>query len=109
MDANIIGDSFIISIKNRETDTELCKARYFVQGHLYQDLTRLVHPASALRQSPSRPLAAITAIFGFLVCSQDVNQAYLQSSGQVLHDVYLKPPKELNLAGKQLFKLLKPL
>lgn len=52
---------------------------------------------------------ALAAIFGFRIWSQDVTQAYLQSAGTLLRDVYVKPPKEFHLAPNQLLNLLKPL
>lgn len=49
------------------------------------------------------------AIFSFRLWSQDVTQTYLQSAGKFLRDVYVKPPKELQLAPNQLLKLIQPL
>ena len=45
----------------------------------------------------------------FDIWTQDVNQAYLQSTEKLLRKVYLKPPKELNLPSDEVLELLKPL
>lgn len=106
--ANILGGRFVHAIKNLNTEEEVHKARFVVQGHT--DLKNLlVHHSTNLRQNSIRVLVAIAAIFGFGLWSQDVSQAYLQSADKLMRDVYVKPTKEFHLASNQLLKILKPL
>lgn len=62
-----------------------------------------------MRQSSTRLLVAIAAIFGFRVRSHDVRQAYLQSAQKLMRKVYLKPSKEFEMSENELLELLKPL
>lgn len=48
--ANILGGRFVLSIKSKDTDIELYKARYGVQGHSGKEVHQLVDPATTLRQ-----------------------------------------------------------
>jgi hypothetical protein len=54
-------------------------------------------------------LVALAAILGFTIWSEDVTQAFVQSSGQLLRDVFVDPPPEMNLEPDLVLKLHKPL
>lgn len=108
-DANVLGCRIVLTIKIKDTDQELYKARLVAQGHRDREKHKLVHPSTTLRHSSIRLLTAIAEMFGFRVWSQDVTQAYLQSADKVMRDVYLKPSKEFKLDKNRLLKLLKPL
>lgn len=107
--ANILGGRFVLSIKNKDTNEEIYKARYVVQGHKDIEKHMLVHSSSNLKQSSIRILLSIAALFGFHIWSQDVSQAYLQSAERLMRDIYVKPSKEFRLPKDTLLKLLKPL
>ena len=98
-----------MAIKNVETDSPVFKARFFVQGHKDNDKEYLVHNSTNLRQYSTRIVAFIASINGFDIWTQDVTQAYLQSTEKLLRKVYLKPPKELNLSSDEVLEPLKPL
>jgi hypothetical protein len=67
------------------------------------------HHNATARQQSTRLLICLAAIFGFRVCTHDVQQAYLQSAENLLRDVYLNPPAVLNLSSGTMLKLLRRL
>ena len=69
----------------------------------------IVHSATNLRSASVRLITAIAAIFGLRIWSQDISQAYLQFTEELLRDVYVRPTKEFKLDEGQLLKLIKPL
>jgi hypothetical protein len=99
----------VLTIKNIGTDEEVHKARYVVQGHKDRDKKFLVHNSTTVRQSSTRLLVSLAATLGFRIWSQDVKQAYLQSSEKLMRKVYLKPSKEFGLPQNALLELHKPL
>jgi Reverse transcriptase (RNA-dependent DNA polymerase) len=107
--ANILNGRFVFIIKDVGTEKEIYKARYVVQGHRDKEKTSMVHHNTTATQQSTRLLIGLAAIFGFRVCTHDVQQAYLQSAENLLRDVYLKPPAVLNLSSDTMLKLLRPL
>jgi Reverse transcriptase (RNA-dependent DNA polymerase) len=108
-DANILNGRFVLTIKNANSDDEICKARYVVQGHKDREKSLLVHNSTTVRQSSTRLIMTLAATFGFRIWSQDVKQAYLQSSDNLMRQVFLRPSKEFELPPGKLLKLQKPL
>lgn len=54
-------------------------------------------------------ILSIAAIFGLNIYSDDVQQAYLQSTEQFVRHVYLKPNASVRMPAGTVLKLLKPL
>lgn len=104
-----MGGRFVLTIKNNNTEQVLYNARFVVQGHTDDEKHLLVHNPLTLRQQSIKRLVAITALFGFLIWSQDIAQAYLQSAECVQREVFVKELEELHLKSNQLLMLLKPL
>lgn len=79
-DANIIGERCFLSIKNKDLDKEVNKAKYIVQGHKDIEKGVLVHNSANVKMTSIRILLTLAAIFSLKIWSRDVSQAYLQSS-----------------------------
>jgi Reverse transcriptase (RNA-dependent DNA polymerase) len=107
--ANILNGRYVITIKDIGTEREFHKARYVVQGHRDKEKTSIVHQNTTAKQKSTRILPGLAAIFGFLLCTHDVQQAYLQLAESLLRHVYLNPHAVLNLRSDQVLKLLRPL
>ena len=107
--ANVLGGRFVLTVKNSNTDDEVHKARFVVQGHTDNEMNLLVHNSTNLRQGSISVLVAIAAVFGFRLWSQDVSQAYLQSAYKLMREVFVKPTKQFRLPPGRLLRLLKPL
>jgi Reverse transcriptase (RNA-dependent DNA polymerase) len=99
---------FVLVIKNRETDQEVYKARYVVQGFLDPLKQRAAHNSPNLRQDTSRLVLALASICGFEVWTLDVNQASLQAANENMRDIFLQPPTEMELSPDKFLKLMKP-
>jgi hypothetical protein len=54
-------------------------------------------------------LIALAAIMGFTIWWEDVTQALVQSLGEMLRDMFVETPKELEVDSDLVLKLLKPL
>lgn len=96
-DADTLGGRFVLAIKNVKTKYELYKARFVVQAHTDVEKNILVNNSTNPRQRSVRVLIAISAVFGFLLWSQAVLHACLQSAETLMRDVYVKPTREFNL------------
>ncbi len=51
----------------------------------------------------------MAAIMGFDVRTEGISQAYLQSSSELLPEVYLKPNRQIKIPAGYKLKLLRPL
>lgn len=107
--ANVLGGRFVLTIKNKDTDNEIFKARFVVQGHLDKEKELLVHTSSTVSQQATRLLVSLATIMGFRLWSEDINLAYIQGAEQILRKVYVKGKPEFQLKANQLLEILRPL
>jgi hypothetical protein len=75
--APVMKGRFVLVIKNGDTDQEVYKARYVVQGFLDPLKQRAVHNLPNLTQDTSRLVLALASICGFEVWTLDISQAFL--------------------------------
>lgn len=107
--ANVLGGRFLLTIKHKDTDKEMFKARFVVQGHLDREKAFLVHASTTASQQAIRLLVSLATIFGFRLWSEDMTLAYIQGAERILRKVYLKGKPEFQLAPNQLLEILRPL
>jgi hypothetical protein len=73
----------------------------------------IVHDTATLSQRGTRLLFALAAIFGWKAWTEDVRQAYIQTTGRLLRDVYItslnRAENELRLKPNEALRLLRPL
>jgi hypothetical protein len=111
--SNTLGGRYVLGLKDPGTDKERWKARFVVQGH--KDLMKhaIVHDTATLSQRGARMIFAMAAIFGWKVWTEDVRQAYIQTTGRLVRDVFLTnlhgAEAELNLKPHEALRLLRPL
>lgn len=108
-DANVLGGRFVLTIKNKDTDHELFKARFVVQGHLDREKELLVHASTTVSQQAVKLLLSLATIFGFRLWSEDMTLAYIQGAKNIMRKVYLKGELEFQPSDAQLLKILRPL
>lgn len=107
--ANILGGRFVLTIKHKNTDQEIFKARFVVQGHLDREKELLVHASTTVGQQAIRLLVSLATIFGFKLWSEDMTLAYIQGADKILRKVYLRGKPEFQLASNELLEILRPL
>lgn len=107
-DENIIGCRFSVCIKNAETNFPLYKACFIAQGHMDKEKGSMVHHTTILHQSLIRMIFALAVIVGFNLWSTDSSQTYIQAASNLMHDIYIRPSEELQLALNQPSKLPRP-
>jgi hypothetical protein len=92
--APVMKGRFVLVIKNRETDQEVYKARYVVQGFLDPLKQRTVQNSPNLRQDTSRLVLALASICGFELMTLGISQALLQAANENMRDIFLQPPEK---------------
>lgn len=104
--ANVLGGRFVLTIKQKNTDQELFKARFVVQGHLDREKELLVHASTTVSQQAVNMLLSLDPIFGFRLRSEYITLAYIQGASKIMGQVYLKWKPEFQLTDDQLLEIL---
>jgi hypothetical protein len=52
---------------------------------------------------------ALASICGFELWTLDISQAFLQAANENMRDIFLQPPKEMELSSDEFLKQMKPL
>ncbi len=63
--ANVNTGSFVVTIKDVETENPIFKARFMAHGNRDSERDQLVHDSTTARQISVRLLIAMAAIMGF--------------------------------------------
>lgn len=71
---------FVLALMNEDSGKEVFKAPFVVWGHRDKNKDILIYESSTVKQSSTRLLIAVAAIFRFNVWSHDLRQADLLSS-----------------------------
>ena len=77
-------------------------------GHKDRHKRSVVHSAITIKQYSIRLLTALETIFGFNLWSIDINQAYLQSAGNLKRKIFVQL-EILELDRDILLQVVKPL
>jgi Reverse transcriptase (RNA-dependent DNA polymerase) len=100
---------FVKSFIHTETHNPVQKARIVVQSAFDPQKRFLITHAPTVHRLSPRLLCAIAASKGFKVWTLDVTQAFLQSDEPLMRDVYVVPPKEMNLPAEEIWRIQKPI
>ncbi len=94
-DANMITGSFVLTIKDVETNTPTFKERFVAHSNRDAEKNQLVHDSTTARQSSVRLLVDLASVMDFDVWTDEISQAYLHSASSLLREIYLRPNQQL--------------
>lgn len=89
--ANILGEKFLLGVKNYVKDNKMAKVRFIIQGHKDKDIDFVVHIMPTVQHRSMRVIILFTANECFPVLSNNINQVYLQNDTLLQRDVNLQP------------------
>ena len=111
-EASLLGCRFVLTLKGSGISEEKPRARYVVQEHKDAEKALLVHNLPTMQQRSIRVSVSLAAVKGFMIFSDDVSQAYLQSDEQLNREVYMKPKQVdmpfFSITKDKLLKVLRP-
>ncbi len=81
---NILGSRLEPAVKDGHSAEERSKARLVISGHVDKDKARVVHASPTCTRTRLVLVLAFASVIGFNVWTQDIAQAYLESSTKFL-------------------------
>lgn len=106
-DANIFRSRFVLAIEYIDTDNPVLKARLIAQEHRNKHKNVLLPNSPTVLQSSIKMITSTTAPKKFKIWINDVTQAYLQSTENLLRNIYLHPIPDLTISSDELLLLLR--
>jgi hypothetical protein len=108
--ARIFNSRFVDTIKNAGTPQAFEKSRLVVQAYKDDEKKGVLTQAPTIQRASQRLLLSLAASIPELeVHLRDISQAYTQSETNLARDFFVRPPKELQMPGELLWKVLRPL
>lgn len=89
--ANILNGLFVLSVKATDTPLPVYKAIFIEQRHRYRGKHSVVHNCSTARPPSVRLDLTVFTMCGYALGSFDVTKAYLQSTTNLAHAMYVRP------------------
>ena len=106
--ANLIGNRFVLTIKEPGTPNPVYKARWILQGHQDHFRHSIANDSPMLMRLTFRVILSLAVVFfNCTLWTRDVEQAYMQSK-PLQRDVFTKPPPEANLSENMVLKIELP-
>jgi Reverse transcriptase (RNA-dependent DNA polymerase) len=105
--ANFLQGRFVQTVKYLRTNEEVFKARYVARGFNDIGKSHLMHDSPVSKAEKTRMILSLVAIFGSLISSSDVTQAYIQSTYNLTRNVFINPKEVIELPADHVLKLLK--
>ncbi len=105
-DANMITGSFVLTIKDVETETPTFRARFVAHGNRDAVKNQLIHDSTTARQSSVAVLVLLASVMGFDVWTDEISQVYLKSASSPLREIYLRANRQLKMPAGYVLNLL---
>jgi hypothetical protein len=107
----VFGSRFVDTIKNVATTNELLKSRLVAQATRHQDADKslLFTYSPTTFKETVKSMVATAAALRLPLLTRDVSQAYVSSESLLSREIYIIPPRALNLDKDILWRVLKPL
>eukprot|EP00171_Calliarthron_tuberculosum_P022770 IDg22770t1 len=98
----------LLAIKDPDTTDERKKAGIVVQaiGSKDKDKQMLITYSPTVTRTSVRIMLSISTKLRLKIFLRDISQAYPSSFGKLLREVYVVPPKELNIDEDILWKVV---
>lgn len=105
---NIVRNRYVLCIKYPVTNTVRLKARWILMGH-YDKLRKEISNNSPMlmRMSFRIIISFSVSYFNLLICTQDVEKAYIQSTA-LMCDIFTEAPREVHLPETHSLKMILP-
>ena len=106
--ANMIGNRFVLTIKEPGTTNPIYKARWILQRHQDRYRYSIANDSPMLMRLMFRVIISLSVImFSCTLWTRDVEQAYMQSN-PLQRDVFTEAPPEANLSKNKVLKIKLP-